>query len=322
MIRRAVRRFRILVERTCTPRAALRRAERDLRARPKVPGSRFAVVHYWDTREKLRRYWRLNARIVEHNFETLEARAAPASSIRHFIVLHEVTSQPDVEALIGRLARTYSVDVLRIHLDLAGVGHSHKLNLVVKESLDGLGARLRDHDFVLMTAQDILFANHFPENPLEMLARVAKGPSDSAADLLHETHVGDGYVSHTIGAEPDWSLFTHNAAFGRGFFPIEKLPYVERSARRSADWIPGEQYLGEVLGQRCAYLRPHPLFYHGDYPMEHLTPRRTDELLALARDPTGTRKLMAAAQRHWAGGLRAPWLGDPDPSSGPRRATG
>ncbi len=292
---------------------------RDAPGRPGPGGRRVAVVHYWDTRPRFRSTWPLNAPVMEHNLRVLEAHAPAGFAVEHFIVLHEVSDIPAVEELLARLRDAHAIKVLRHRLDLTRFRHPHKFNYVAAHSHRLLRPDLTDFTHVFTTSADMVLANHTGHNLLDLMIEVVEG--DRGQVPVHEQRPGARYVSHTIAATPDWVHFTHNAAIQKGLFALDRMPFVELAAERSMDWIPAENHLGEVLGEHCAYLRPHERIYHGDFPLEELTRERADDLLDHVTTAAGTRSLVGRTQGHWAGAIRwpRPTGSENGPGPGPAR---
>lgn len=263
-----------------------------------------AAIHFWDTREKFRETWPLNVELRRYEFETLHRNLPEDFEVQHHIFVHDVTNIQAVNDLLDELVDEFDVVPHWVEADLTDIEYFHKFNFVLNNAFETLEPDLFSKDYVFMSTQDAFILNHFEKNFLQILIELITDPSEEFRDTLgYYRNSSYDYVSHTIGAEPEWNKFDHNATAGPGVFPIEKYPFVKHAAEQSGNNMTAEAYLGRRLMQECLYLQPNDNLYFGDYFMEELTESRVEKILTHARDPEKTPAMKDAIGEQWAGSL-------------------
>jgi hypothetical protein len=247
--------------------------------------------------------WTNNIPIVDHNFRTLHENLPENIDIHHHISLHEHLDFPCVDDLLQRKHENYDASFHRFDTDLSEIGHFNKFNYVVNRAFSEIDSIVTNYDYICFIQQDSILINHFDQNSLSLLIDLLGHPDANHRDLGRYHSPPYKYVSHTVGKNTDRERLSHNAALGRGLFPIDRYPLVKYAVSRSQDDRPAEVYLGDYLGEKGLYLQPHNKFYFGDYFLEGLTEPRADRLLEAAVNPDKTTELVDDVEAVWSGAL-------------------
>ena len=251
------------------------------------------TLNYWDTREKFAKFWKYNASLVEHNFLTWHRNLLKNYFVENHIFLHRVTENRDVRELIKFLEKRYNTIVHEFEMNLDGIDHFHKFNFVAKKSYEILGDKILDFDYVFTIGQDNFLINHWKENIFEIFIRLfEKKTSPFNEKLGHYKKEKYNYISHTISENPDWRHFQHNASLQKGFYKIDRCPYILESVSRAGNLMTAESYLGKGLGEKCLYLKPNPNFYFTEYELKEINGKTTSTLLEIARNKEKTKEVI------------------------------
>ena len=238
------------------------------------------TLNYWDTRKKFSQAWKYNIPIVEHNF-LIEHKNLPQNYfVEEHIFLHKVSEIPSVYDLVNRLKQKYNVILHIFEMDLSGIDHYHKFNFVAKKSYEILGNRIFDFDYVFIIGQDNFLVNNLDENLFVRLIKLFNRKEDPLNEKIgHYRKESYNYISHTISENPQWKYFQHNAAVQKGFYKIDRYPYVLESVSHSGNLLTSESYLGKGLREKCLYLKPNEYFYYSEYILENLLKKTVLEIL-------------------------------------------